>query len=128
MSLKFASAQNQHAGVISLMPLVAGQLENFEKSTDARNPESSENPPGGTLATLVIGVKEDCDIRVKNPETNSKIYRMISRRHCRLEVRETALVLLDGVRLPCVSTPRGSTPRGSTPRGSTPRLLRGSSH
>ena len=82
------------------MPLVAEQLEKFENSSDGRNQPESSNV---TLATIVLGVKEDCNVRVKNPETNSKLYGLISRRHCRLEVRKTALVLLDGVRIHVVT-------------------------
>lgn len=103
MSLSFASATNQHAVAIPLMPLVAEQLEKFENSTDVRNPSESSTATVATMATVVLGVKDDCNIRVRNPETNSKLFGLISRRHCRLEVQRvspctTRLVLLDGVR------------------------------
>lgn len=85
----FASRPDR-SPAIALAPLVAEQL--------GERKSSAIEDSNATLATLKVGTNAECDVRVKNDETDSKLFGLISRRHCRLEVRPGALVLLDGVR------------------------------
>ena len=91
MSLSFALRRDP-SQVIYLSSLVTAQLEK-SKSASTENSNQVEFP------TIKIGTKEDCDVRIRNTGTESRLYGLISRHHCRLEVRDHALVLFDGVRV-----------------------------
>jgi len=78
---------------------ILGRLQS--RKAQAMHDAAVEDPSHAHLeTTIALGRDPDCDVCISNSGSSSKLYRLISRKHCRLALRDGALFVLDGAHWP----------------------------